>query len=122
MTNIAGREISKNTMLSVSLGTVATIIVVIWTALGIGRPLFASDLLRIEEKIDGYQTSTAIQILHIRKEALLSDLRKARRDLRRNGDDVDSAEDVDDIESDIADVDAKIVCHRTEGCTVEADI
>ena len=119
MTKIAGREITKNTVVSMGVGTLIAIVVFVWTALGIGRPLFASDLVRIEDKIDNYQTSTAIQILHIRKAALKSDLREAKRDLRRNGDDMDAAEDVDDIESDIADLDAKIICHRTEGCEVE---
>ncbi len=122
MTTIAGREITKNTMVGMSVGTFFTIVVIIWTALGIGRPLFASDLQRIEEKIDTYQTSTAVQILSIRKAALNSELREARRDARRNPEDDDAADDVEEIESDISDIDAKIACHRTEGCTVETEI
>jgi len=133
MTKIAGREINKNTVVGVSVGTLLTIVVVVWTALGIGRPLFASDLVRIEEKIDAYQTSTAekiddyqtstaVQILYIRKEALQSELREAKRDLRRNGEDEDAADDVDQIESDIDDLDTKIACHRTVGCNVGADL
>jgi len=122
MTRIAGKEVSKNTMVSVSVGTILAAIVMIWTVSGIGRPLFAADLARIEEKIDDYQTDTAVQILYIRKSALQSELREAKRDLRRNEDDDDAAEDVDDIESDISDLDAKITCHRTEGCEVGSDM
>lgn len=122
MTQIAGHEITKNTMVGMSVGTFVTIVVIIWTAAGIGRPLFASDLKRIEEKIDSYQVNTAVQILNIRKAALNSELREARRDARRNPSDDDAAEDVEEIEADINDIDAKIVCHRTEGCTVEAEI
>jgi len=118
MTRIAGREITKNTMVGMSVGTLLTIIVLVWTASGIGRPLFAADLARIEDKIDSYQTGTAIQILNIRKSALQSDLREAKRDQRRNPDDDDAMDDVDDIEGDIADIDKKITCYRTVGCEV----
>lgn len=121
-TMIAGKEVNKNTVVGLSLGTVITGIVFIWTVFGIGRPLFAIDLLRIEEKIDGYQTSTAIQILNIRKAALQSELREAKRDVRRNSDDDDAAEDIDEIQSDIDDLEAKIACYRTAGCEVENDV
>lgn len=122
MTQIAGREITKNTMVRTSIGSLVTILLIVWAASGIGRPLFASDLNRIEEKIDAYQTNTAVQILSIRKEALKSDLRQANRDLRRNPGDDDAADDVAEINSDIKDIETKITCHRTQGCTVEADI
>ena len=122
MTKIHGMEITKNTVVGVSIGTLAAIIVFIWTALGIGRPLFAADLERIEKKIDTYQTTTAVQILNIRKEALKSELRAAKRDVRSNPSDTNAAEDVDDIEGDIKDLDTRIACHRTEGCEVEAEI
>ncbi len=112
-------KISQNTMVGASLGTIAVIVVFTWSALGIGRPLFAADLERIEDKIDAYQTTTAVQILGIRKEALQSELRAVKRDLRSNPDDVDAAEDVDEIEGDIDDLDERIKCHRTEGCQVE---
>lgn len=122
MTIIAGREINKNTVVGVSVGTLFGLFVVIWTALGIGRPLFASDLERIEGKIDAYQTSTAVQILHIRKEALHSELRAARRDLRRDPTDVKAMEDIDEIRTDIDDLDERIKCHRTAGCQVEGEL
>ncbi len=122
MTRIAGREVNKNTVVGVSVGTIVGAIVFVWTAAGIGRPLFAADLMRIEEKIDTYQATTAVQILNIRKEALQSELREARRDVRRNPDDDNAAEDIDEIESDIDDIDDRITCHRTEGCEVEAEI
>ena len=122
MAKIAGHEITKNTFVGMSIGTLITIIVVVWTASGIGRPLFAADMNRIEQKIDSYQTNTAVQILNIRKDALQSELREAKRDVRRNPDDQDAAEDVEDIESAIDELDTKIACHRTEGCTVESDI
>jgi len=120
--NIAGKEITKNTVVGMSLGTIVAIVVFVWTALGIGRPLFAADLARIEDKIDVYQVSTAIQILTIRKEALQSELREARRDARRNPDDDNAADDVDEISDDIVALDAKIDCYRTEGCRVEGEI
>ena len=118
MTKIAGKEITKNTMVGMSIGTFCTIVVIIWTAAGIGRPLFASDLQRIEKKIDAYQTNTAIQILSIRKAALNSELREAKRDLRKDPEDDDAVEDVQEIEADIKEIDASILCHRTEGCVV----
>ncbi len=120
--NVAGHEITKNTVVGMSLGSLTIVIVFVWTALGIGRPLFAADLERIEDKIDGYQTNTSIQILNIRKEALKSDLRAAKRDARRNPDDDDADDDVDEISDDIKELDAKIVCYRTEGCEVEPAI
>lgn len=122
MAKIAGHEITKNTFVGMSIGTLLTIIVAAWSISGIGRPLFAADLNRIEEKIDTYQTNTAVQILSIRKSALQSELREAKRDVRRNPDDEDATEDVDEIETDIEELDSKIDCHRTEGCTVENDI
>jgi hypothetical protein len=63
-----------------------------------------------------------VQILSIRKAALQSELREAKRDVRRNPDDEDAAEDVDEIESDITELDTKIACHRTNGCKVETDL
>jgi len=122
MAKIAGHEITKNTVVGMSIGTLLTIIVGLWAASGIGRPLFAADLNRIEQKIDSYQSSTAVQILNIRKSALQSELREAKRDVRRNPDDEDAAEDVDEIESDITELDTKIACHRTDGCRVENEI
>lgn len=119
MAKIAGHEITKNTFVGMSVGTLLTIIVVAWSASGIGRPLFAADLNRIEKKIDSYQTNTAVQILNIRKSALQSELREAKRDVRRNPEDEDAAEDVDEIETDIKELDTKIACHRTDGCRVE---
>lgn len=118
MAKIAGREITKNTMVGMSIGTFATLIAIVWTAAGIGRPLFASDLQRIEEKIDAYQTNTAVQILSIRKAALNSELRETKRDLRKDSDDEDALEDVEEIEADIKEIDALILCHRTESCVV----
>jgi len=120
--NIAGHHITKNTKISVGLGTFVVVFVSVWTALGIGRPLFASDLQVIEKKIDFYQISTAIQILKIRKGALQTELRKAKRDLRRNPDDDDAVDDIDKIQRDLAECDAAILCHRTEGCEVIGDI
>jgi len=120
--NLAGKEITKNTVVGMSLGTIVAIVVFLWTSLGIGRPLFAADLARIEDKIDDYQTGTAVQILSIRKSALQSDLRDAKRDARRNPDDDNAADDVDEISDEIAELDARIDCYRTDDCTVEGTI
>ncbi len=120
MTTIAGREVTKNTVVGLSIGTIFTIISIIWIAAGIGRPLFAADLERIENKIDDYQTTTAIQILDIRKSALQSELRVAEREVRHNPQDDDAVEDVKEIESDIKEIDTKITCHRTNGCKVRS--
>lgn len=120
--NVAGKALTKNTVVGVSVGTICSVIIAVWVASGIGRPLFAADLDRIEAKIDGYQTGTAIQILNIRKAALQSELRDAKRDARRNPDDDDAADDVEEISDDIAELDARIVCYRTEGCEVENTI
>ncbi len=122
MAKIAGHEITKNTFVGMSLGTLAVIIVAVWSASGIGRPLFAADMDRIEKKIDAYQTNTAVQILSIRKDALQSELRDAKRDVRRNPEDEDAAEDIDEIESAIGELDTRIACHRTVGCRVENPI
>jgi len=120
--NLAGKALTKNTVVGVSVGTLCSIIIAVWVASGIGRPLFAADLNRIEEKIDGYQTSTAIQILNIRKSALKSELRHAKREVRDDPSDTEAADDVEEISDDIAELDAKINCYRTEGCEVEGAI
>lgn len=120
--NVAGKEITKNTVVGISAGTIAGIIGAVWVGAGIGRPLFAADLERIEKKIDTYQTTTAVQILSIRKEALKSELREARRDLRADPKDTKAMEDIDDIRDDIDDLDERIKCHRTDGCEVETEI
>ena len=119
--DIAGHRITKNTVVGISLGALASMLGAAWAISGIGRPLFAADLQVIERKIDLYQTGTAIQILNIRKAALETELRKAKRDLRRNQDDDDAAEDVDKIQSDIKKLDADILCHRSVGCEVLGD-
>lgn len=126
--NVAGHHITKNTVVGCSLGGLASILTAAWAISDIGRPLFAADLQAftadvqgIERKIDLYQTGTAIQILNIRKAALETELRKAKRDLRRNPGDDDAAEDVDTIVSEITRIDADILCHRTDGCEVIGD-
>ncbi len=121
MTKIAGKEYSKNTVVSISVGSLIVIVLSLWTLSGIGRPLFAADLTRIENKIDANQISTAVQILNIQKSVLRSELREAKRDVRRDPDN-GAAEDVDEIESDIKDIDAKITCYRSTNCKVEIEI
>lgn len=135
--DLHGHHITKNTVVGMSVGTIIIVLVAAWTASGIGRPLFAIDLERIsaavldhvthmhasmEEKIDRYQNSTAVQILNIRKSALQSELRDAKRHARRNPDDNHDQADVDEIRQDIAELDAKIICYRTFGCEVEPAI
>ena len=122
MMTVGGREFSKRTVINASVGTIGTAIIILWTASGIGRPLFAADLERIEAKIDSYQASTAVQILSIRKRALKSELRAARRDLRNDPADTNAMEDIDEIRSEIDDLDERIKCHRTAGCEVEGEI
>ena len=122
MTKIAGKEITKNTVVGASIGTIVLVIMSLWTILGIGRPLFASDLKVIEKKIDAHQVTIAVQILSIRKDALQSDLRTAERDVRHNPTDDAAADDVSDIKSDIKEIEKKIDCHRTKGCEVEREI
>ena len=126
---VAGREVSKDTVFRFSLGTILIVVVTVWTALGIGRPLFASDLKNFEDKIDAAvataavaQTNTSIQILNIRRQALQSDLRQANRDVRQNPDADWAQDDVADITEDIHQIDLKIACYRTKGCEVESDI
>lgn len=114
---IYGHQVSKNTKVSISLGALFVIIATVWTALDIGRPLFASDLVRIENKIDSYQNNTAIQILFIRREALESDLRAAKRDQSNH-----AKEDIDIINGQIKLIDAKILCYRTVDCIPETEI
>ena len=120
--NVAGHRVTKNTVVCISFGGLASILAAAWTISGIGRPLFAADLQGIERKMDLYQIGTAVQILNIRKAALETELRKANRDLRRDPNDFDAAEDVDTIVSEITRIDADILCHRTDGCEVIGDI
>lgn len=128
MATFNGKEINKNTVVGVSVGTLFAIFLSVWTILGIGRPLFASDLKSIAHDIDSLvavidknQTSTAIQILSIRKEALQTELRSARREARLMPGDPGAMEDIRAIEDDIADIDQKILCYRTVTCIVEPD-
>ncbi len=122
MTKIAGKEYSKNTVVSISVGSLIVIFLSLWTLSGIGRPLFAADLTRIETKIDTYQKSTAVQILSIRKSALQSELRQVKRELRNSPEDNGAADDIEKIEDDIDDIDAKITCYRSTNCKVESEI
>jgi len=128
VTTFNGKEINKNTVVGLSLGTIIAIVAFVWTAMGIGRPLFASDLKSISHDIetlvsviDSNQTSTAIQILNIRKSALQSELRAARRELRASTGDQNVADDVHAIEAQIQEIDQKILCYRTVNCIVEPD-
>ena len=122
MTKIAGREYSKNTVVSISVGSLLVILLSLWTLSGIGRPLFAADLARIETKIDAYQTNIAVQILSIRKSALRSELRQVNRELRNSSEDNGAADDIKKIENDIKDIDAKITCYRSINCRVESEV
>ena len=122
MTKIAGREYSKNTVVSISVGSLLVILLSLWTLSGIGRPLFAADLARIETKIDSYQTNIAVQILSIRKSALRSELRQVNRELRTSPQDNGAADDIKKIENDIKDIDAKITCYRSTNCRVESEV
>jgi len=128
LTTFNGKEINKNTVVGLSLGTIVVIVVFVWTALGIGRPLFASDLESISHDIetlatviDSNQKTTAIQIINIRKSSLQSELRIARRDSRTRPNDQNALDDVHAIEAQIKELEQKILCYRTVSCIVEAD-
>ncbi len=116
---IKAREITQNTVIGLSVGTIAAIVVGGWTMLGIGRPLFASDLEQIRQQLATYQTTTAIEILINRKASLKSELRQASRDLRNDPNDRIAQEDIEEIRNAIEEIDQKIRCHRTTGCRVE---
>lgn len=111
--------INKNTVVGLSLGSILAGVVVIWTMLGIGRPLFASDLAQINQSIGALDTKTSVAFLNISKQGLKTELRQAKRELRENPDDGGLEDDIDDIEGDIKDIEEKIKCHRTADCEVE---
>ena len=116
------KPLTKNTVVGVSLGTIVAATIAIWTILGIGRPLFASDLQRIEQSIASLDAKTSVGVLNLAKQNLQSELRSAKRELRLDPSNGDIEEDIDEIEDDIEDIDDKIDCYRTKGCEMEDDI
>lgn len=115
-------SISKNTMVGMSIGTITAIIAAGWIGLGIGRPLFASDLVVIEESIDRLDKKTSVAILNLGKQSLETELRGAKRELRKDPNNDNIEDDIDEIEGEIEDIDAKIVCYRTTDCEMEDDV
>ena len=115
------KPIGKNTVVGVSLGTLVAVFVAVWTMLDIGRPLFASDLVRIEQSIHVMDVKNSLAICNLAKQGLKSELRGARRELREDPDNRHIEEDIEDIQSEIKDLDTKIACYRTVGCIVEED-
>ncbi|MCZ6775249.1 MAG: hypothetical protein O7D34_02190 [Ignavibacteria bacterium] len=115
-------SISKNTMVGMSVGTITAIIAAGWIGLGIGRPLFASDLVVIEESIERLDKKTSVAILNLGKQSLETELRGAKRELRKDPDNDNIGDDIDEIEGEIEDIDAKIICYRTVDCEMEDDV
>ncbi len=122
-------NLSKNTVISGSIGTVVAAVAVIWGMSGIGRPLFAADMhdfvQAVEELVEAsskqytqLDTKTSISFLEIQKGTLQTELRSLRRELRSDPSDLDLPDDIDEIEEDIEDINTIITCHRTIGCTV----
>ena len=115
-------NMTKNTMVGMSVGTIVSIIAAAWIGLGIGRPLFASDLQVIEDSIEKLDKKTSVAILYLAKQSLESELRGAKRELRKDEDNDNIQEDIDVINGDIAEIASKITCYRTEDCEIENTI
>ena len=115
-------SISKNTMVGMSVGTITAIIAAGWIGLGIGRPLFASDLIVIEESIEKLDKKTSVAILNLGKQSLETELRGAKRELRKDPENDDIEDDIDEINGEIDDIDTKIECYRIKGCEMEDDV
>lgn len=115
-------NLSKNTMVGMSVGTLVSIVAALWIGLGIGRPLFASDLQVIEASIEKLDKKTSVAILHLAKQSLESELRGAKRELRKDPLNDDIEEDIDIISQDIDEIDDKITCYRTQGCEIEESV
>jgi len=122
-------NLSKNTVISGSIGTVCALVAGLWAMSGIGRPLFAADMHDFQQAVvelveastKQYQvldTKTSISFLEIQKGTLQTELRALRRELRGDPGDLDLPDDIDEIEEDIEDINTIITCHRTIGCTV----
>lgn len=115
-------HIGKNTVVGVSLGTIVVAIVFVWTMLDIGRPLFASDLVRIEQRIETLDKKNSVAVLNLAKQNLQSELRGVKRELRKDPDNGNIEEDIDKIKDEIEDIDDKIDCYRTKSCEMEEDL
>jgi len=114
--------IGKNTVVGVSLGTLVAAIFAIWMASGIGRPLFASDLVAIEESIENLDKKTSVAVLNLAKQNLQSELRGANRELRVDPQNGDIEDDITVIEDEIKEIDTKIDCYRRKDCDMEEDV
>ena len=109
-------------MVGASVGTIVAVIAAIWMGLGIGRPLFASDLKVIEESIARVDKKMSVAVLTLAKQNLESELRGAKRELRQDPNNGNIEEDIDVIEGDIEDIEEKVKCYRTKGCEVEDEV
>lgn len=114
--------IGKNTVVGVSVGTLVAAIFAIWMASGIGRPLFASDLVAIEQSIESLDKKTSIAVLSLAKQNLQSELRGAKRELRLDPNNGDIEDDIGTIEDAIEEIDSKIDCYRRSNCDMEEDV
>lgn len=112
------KPLGKTTMISVSTGTVAAVLFAVWTASGIGRPLFAADLVDVQMALINLDNKTTIAFLEQQKSGLQTEIRSLRRELRADPSDTDLLDDIEEVEADIADIDASIACIRTEGCSL----
>lgn len=114
--------IGKNTVVGVSVGTLIAAIFAIWMVSGLGRPLFASDLVVIEHSIEKLDKKTSIAILNLAKQNLQSELRKTVREFRLDPNNGDIEDDIAVIEDDIKEIDTKIDCYRRKDCDMEEDV
>ena len=115
-------HIGKNTVVGVSVGTLIAAIFAIWMVSGLGRPLFASDLVVIEESIENLDKKTSVAVLNLAKQNLQSELRGAKRELRQDPENGDIEDDIGVIEDEIEEIDTKIDCYRRKDCDMEEDV
>ena len=109
------KPFGKNTVVGVSVGTLVSVVAFVWMASGLGRPVFASDLEKLDKKI-------SVAVLDLARQNLQSELRGAKRELRQDPNNDDIEEDIDDIEDEIEEIDDKIECYRTKGCELEGEV
>ncbi|KKL74019.1 hypothetical protein LCGC14_2069090 [marine sediment metagenome] len=114
--------IGKNTVVGVSVGTLVAGLFAIWMVSGIGRPLFASDLVIIEQSIERLDKKTSVAVLNLAKQNLQTELRGIKRELRLDPNNGDIEDDVVVIENEIKEIDTKIDCYRRKDCDMEEDV
>lgn len=126
---MAHERITSKTI-TISVGTIVLVIATVWSAFGLGRPIFASDLAEVEQRfnleimavnrnVEALGKNTRIGLLKLELSRLQGEMRQLHSEMRKYPDDEDLAADEEDLEAEIKDVQDDISCLRSKDCVLE---